>query len=106
MSDRKLSRHGQSKKRKVAAIVTSEDHNELKKNFTFLPNREEQSKTWQGRMVLKYHAQLYKDYVLANTTRVFSHKQLGLRWRTEKEVQEGKGSTTCGNLQCPQQHNS
>jgi protein FRA10AC1 len=51
-------------------------------------------------MVHHYHEQLYKDYVLADLTRA-SNKQIGLRWRTQTEVQAWKGSESCGNKHCP-----
>ena len=85
----------------MTSVVSGPDYVELRKNYTFLPEQERVGESWQDRMVLQYHQHLYKDYVLANTTRVHSHKQLGLRWRTEKEVRIGKGSSSCGNLQCP-----
>ena len=61
--------------------------------------RPRQSTTWQERMVQRYHEHLYKDYVLADLTRV-QRGQIGLRWRTAQEVQSGKGSTSCGNKHC------
>ena len=94
---------GQSKKRKISNTVTSYDYDELKKNYTFLPEENRRPQSWQDRMVLQYHSHLFKDYVLADTTRVASHRQIGLRWRTEKEVRCGRGSSSCGNLQCPSQ---
>ena len=52
-----------------------------------------------------YHSHLYKEYVLADLSRVKSGKDghggpVGLRWRTEREVKEGRGFTSCGNLAC------
>ena len=48
---------------------------------------------------------MYKEYVLADLSRVLSGKDgkggpVGLRWRTAAEVKSGKGFTTCGNLTC------
>jgi protein FRA10AC1 len=48
-------------------------------------------------MVKHYHSHLYKEYVLADLTRP---GQVGLRWRTEQEVQSGRGNATCGNKHC------
>jgi len=50
-------------------------------------------------MVNHYHSHLYKEYVLADLTRAPS--QLGLRWRTQQEVENGRGHATCGNKHCP-----
>lgn len=42
---------------------------------------------------------MYKDYVLVNLQR-FEKGQIGCRWRTEREVLEGKGERTCGAVGC------
>ena len=88
------------KKRKVSSIVSPAEYSELERHHRFLPSQPNASSTWQERMVHRYHDHLYKDYVLADLTRA-SHKQIGLRWRTQKEVQAGKGSESCGNKHCP-----
>jgi hypothetical protein len=88
------------KKRKVSSIVSPADYAELERHHRFLPDQPTASSTWQERMVHRYHEHLYKDYVLADLTRA-SLKQIGLRWRTQTEVQAGKGSESCGNKHCP-----
>ncbi len=57
--------------------------------------------TWQDRMVRKYHDHLYKEYVLADLSRVYENGTVGLRWRTADEVARGRGFRCCGNLNCP-----
>jgi len=90
------------------------DWDQLRSHFQFvLPdddddndnhnNRTEESKygsTWQQRMVRQYHAHLYKEYVLADLSRVSDIGKVGLRWRTEGEVASGRGFRSCGNLMC------
>jgi hypothetical protein len=88
------------KKRKVSSIISPADYAELEQHHRFLPSQPTASSTWQERMVHRYHEHLYKDYVLADLTRA-SHKQIGLRWRTQTEVKGGKGSESCGNKHCP-----
>lgn len=56
--------------------------------------------TWQERMVKHYHSHLYKEYVLADLSHVYSKGKVGLRWRTEGEVVNGRGFSSCGNLMC------
>lgn len=57
--------------------------------------------TWQQRMVKQYHSGLYKEYVLADLSRVTEPgNRVGLRWRVEQEVISGKGFRSCGNLMC------
>mmetsp|Transcript_1374 Transcript_1374/g.2220 ORF Transcript_1374/g.2220 Transcript_1374/m.2220 type:complete len:320 (+) Transcript_1374:610-1569(+) len=59
--------------------------------------------TWQERMARTYEQQLYREYVLADLTRVHLHRSgpVGLRWRTKAEVLQGKGELSCGNKHCP-----
>jgi len=93
---------GSNKKRKVSCIVSDADRAELERHHRFLPPQLDQqtSSTWQERMAYHYHQNLYKDYVLADLTRA-SRGQVGLRWRTQAEVETEKGSVTCGNKHCP-----
>lgn len=63
-------------------------------------NRKKYGATWQERMVKNYHQGLYKEYVLADLSRVLDIGKIGLRWRTESEVSNGRGFRCCGNLTC------
>ncbi len=80
------------------------DWEALKSHFQFvLPDDEEAKQhgsTWQDRMVRHYHSHLYKEYVLADLSRVLEIGKVGLRWRTEDEVKSGRGFRSCGNLRC------
>ena len=51
------------------------------------------------RMAIKYFRRLFKEYALADLSR-FERGQIGLRWRTEREVVEGKGQFVCGGTAC------
>jgi protein FRA10AC1 len=84
--------------RKIINLTSAADHAELEKHYTFVPS-DEKKNTWQERMLNHYHSHLYKEYVLADMSRAPS--QLGLRWRTQQEVQNGRGHATCGNKHCP-----
>lgn len=86
----------QQKPRKICNVTSAADHEELKQHYTFVPEAASGT-TWQQRMVKHYHSHLYKEYVLADLTRP---GQIGLRWRTEEEVQNGRGHATCGNKHC------
>lgn len=88
----------ESKARKITNLTSAADHAELEKHYTFVPS-DQKKNTWQERMVNQYHSHLYKEYVLADMTR--APAQLGLRWRTKQEVQNGRGHTSCGNKLCP-----
>jgi len=86
------------------------DWQALRSHFQFvLPDEEEDppssgekkyGSTWQDRMVQHYHSHLYKEYVLADLSRVLEIGKVGLRWRTEEEVKSGRGFRSCGNLKC------
>ena len=90
-----FSSEDQQQPRKIRNVTSASDHDELKRHYTFVP--EDDSTTWQQRMVKHYHSHLYKEYVLADLSRP---GQVGLRWRTEQEVHTGRGYATCGNKHC------
>lgn len=54
---------------------------------------------WEERVAKKYWERLFKEYAVADLSR-FEHGQVGLRWRTEKEVVDGKGQFICANKPC------
>ena len=55
--------------------------------------------TWEQRLARRYHDKLFKEYALADMSR-HREGQVGLRWRTEAEVFDGKGQFVCGNKRC------
>lgn len=55
-------------------------------------------------MVKAYHDQLFKEYCLADLSRIEEpNAPIGLRWRTESEVVNGRGQFSCGSLACQEQ---
>ncbi|KAJ3327942.1 hypothetical protein HDU76_010862 [Blyttiomyces sp. JEL0837] len=74
----------------------------LKEHHKFLRDEDEDSEesSWEQRVAKRYYDKLYKEYCLANLER-FKEGKIALRWRTQKEVVEGAGQFTCGNLRCP-----
>ena len=86
---------------------TASDYEELRKAYRFIPEVDDERKrgtssNWQERMALNYEKGLYREYVLADLTRVhLKGSPVGLRWRTKGEVLKGKGEITCGNKHCP-----
>jgi len=114
---RKRRRHNDKKRHsntKTSTTLTPahaapSDWEQLRAHFQFvLPsddnngdtNNQKYGSNWQERMVQNYHAHLYKEYVLADLSRVLDIGKIGLRWRTEKEVADGRGFRSCGNLMC------
>ena len=55
--------------------------------------------SWEQRLSKKYHARLFKEYALADMSR-YREGAVGLRWRTETEVFDGKGQFVCGAKGC------
>ena len=54
---------------------------------------------WEVRLARRYYRKLHREYALADMTR-YREGAIGLRWRTEKELVDGKGQFTCGNKAC------
>lgn len=80
-------------------MVTS-DEDALRSAHRFLRSSDDDNDTsWESRLAAKYYSRLFKEYAIADLSR-WREKQLGLRWRTEREVVSGKGQFTCGAKGC------
>jgi protein FRA10AC1 len=55
--------------------------------------------TWEQRLAKRYWQRLFKEYVIADLSR-YREGGIGLRWRTEQEVLDGRGQFSCGNKSC------
>ena len=76
------------------------DEDSLRAAHRFLRSEEDENDTsWESRLAAKYYARLFKEYAIADLSR-WKDKQLGLRWRTEREVVSGKGQFMCGAKGC------
>jgi hypothetical protein len=117
---------------KIVIKQSNSDMEQLKAHYKFLPDEERaddfnnddaqkpaSSTTWQERMASNYSSQLFKEYGIIDFTTIVPHlllppgdqsssrlpnPQIGLRWRTQKEVETGLGFTSCGNRRCPAAH--
>ena len=56
-------------------------------------HRDGEPVTWEQQMAKRYYDKLFKEYCLADLSR-YREGLVALRWRTEKEVLEGKGGNT------------
>lgn len=69
--------------------------------FRFVRDEDEDAQhmdDWRVRDQIRYYAQLYREYVIID----LSHTdRVGMRWRLEREVLEGKGETICCAKGCP-----
>ncbi|XP_064603089.1 protein FRA10AC1 homolog [Liolophura sinensis] len=76
------------------------DFDVIRENHRFLWNEEEDSEdSWEKRLAKKYYDKLFKEYCIADLSR-YKENKVGMRWRTEKEVVDGKGQFICGNKKC------
>ncbi|KAL6073099.1 FRA10A associated CGG repeat 1 [Balamuthia mandrillaris] len=76
----------------------------LKEQYRFLRTEEDDQaenalEAWEKKLAKKYYDKLFKEYCIVDLTR-YREGKVGMRWRVEKEVMEGKGQFTCGNKSC------
>lgn len=55
--------------------------------------------SWQKRLAKRYYDKLFKEYCVCDLT-YYKLNKVALRWRTDKEVVEGKGQFRCGDKHC------
>lgn len=80
------------------------DHDVLKDHHRFLwddraPD-DKDTNSWENRLAKSYYDKLFKEYALSDLSK-YKENKVALRWRTEKEVVDGKGQFVCGNKICP-----
>lgn len=85
-------------------MKVTQDHSDvvaLKEAHQFVWEEDEiETDDWRERLALQYYRGLFKEYALIDLSLFGTEKQIGLRWRTKKEVVEEKGTKICGSLTC------
>ncbi|KAF8905090.1 folate-sensitive fragile site protein Fra10Ac1-domain-containing protein [Gymnopilus junonius] len=71
----------------------------LKASHKFLREEEERPATWDEKLAEKYYTSLYREFAVCDLKH-YKSGNFALRWRTEEEVLDGSGETTCGNTRC------
>ncbi len=75
----------------------------IKENHRFLWKEEaagdERRLTWGEQLARRYWQKLYKEYCICDLSR-YKENKVAMRWRTEKEVVDGKGQFYCGERKC------
>ena len=72
----------------------------MRKEHRFLRTAEDDTElTYEKRLAKKYYEKLFKEYAIADL-RLYREGKVGLRWRTEQEVIDGKGQFVCGARGC------
>lgn len=87
------------KKSKVTSMKS--DLTILREHHRFLWDHEDHD-SWELRLARRYYDRLFKEYVLCDLTG-YRKGHVGFRWRTQKEVQDGRGQFTCGHKFCSSQ---
>jgi hypothetical protein len=86
-----------------SAHLTENDLQVLQEYHEFVRDDSKDSKLlnekWQVRMARKYYNKLFKEYAIVDLTR-YRENKIGMRWRTEREVIDGKGQFTCASVSC------
>ncbi|KAJ3165013.1 hypothetical protein HK101_000320 [Irineochytrium annulatum] len=77
----------------------------LREHHRFLRDEEDDEDvsaptTWEQRLAKKYYDKLFKEFCLADLSR-YREGKVAMRWRTQREVIEGKGQFSCANTRCP-----
>ncbi|XP_041370671.1 protein FRA10AC1-like [Gigantopelta aegis] len=82
---------------------TSKDKTDLdviRENHRFLWTEDDElEETWETKLAKKYYDKLFKEYCIADLGK-YKENKIGMRWRIEKEVVDGKGQFLCGNKKC------
>ncbi|CAG0890647.1 unnamed protein product [Darwinula stevensoni] len=75
------------------------DYSILYENHRFLWNSQDSSDSWEACLAKKYYDKLYKEYAICDL-QFYEAGKVAMRWRTEKEVKEGRGQFSCAEKNC------
>ncbi|XP_065071915.1 protein FRA10AC1-like isoform X2 [Rhopilema esculentum] len=79
------------------------DHDVIKENHRFVwEDEDEEDNSWGKSLAKKYYDKLFKEYCISDLSR-YKENKFAMRWRTEKEVMDGKGQFICGGRKCDTQ---
>jgi len=86
---------------RVVRAPVSDDLSTLKSTFRFLRSDEDDDvlSHWDAKLARQYYDKLFKEYCVADLSR-WRTRKIGMRWRTEGEVKQGKGQFFCGEKKC------
>ncbi|KAF0982088.1 hypothetical protein FDP41_011949 [Naegleria fowleri] len=92
--------------KKISKSEYQNDMQILKKHYQFVRPSSEQAdenddpdEAYGKTLAKEYESKLFRDYAVADLSK-YKEGKLGLRWRNEKEVLDGKGDSVCGNVAC------
>jgi protein FRA10AC1 len=80
----------------------------LKNYHQFIRDDENDERTFNSdyrlRIARRYYDRLYREYAIIDLSR-YKERKLGMRWRIEAEVIQGKGQFICGARRCEEMDN-
>src|SRR3990167_789147 len=80
--------------RKTYQFIRDDDYSQVDENEELSDKQK-----YEAKIAFTYYEKLHKEYALADLSK-FETGQIGLCWRTEKQLLIGKGQFCCGNLTC------
>jgi protein FRA10AC1 len=86
-------------KRHAAPGETLSDLDILRANHRFIRSEEDENGSWEARLAKQYYDRLHQEYVVGDLAG-YKKGRVGFRWRTDREVVQGKGQFFCGSLPC------
>ena len=66
------------------------DYDVIQENYRFLGDFDEEEDKWEKKIAKSYYDKLFKEYCVADMSR-YKEGKIGMRWRTQQEVFDGKG---------------
>ncbi|MCL4120338.1 UNVERIFIED_CONTAM: hypothetical protein GTU68_065840 [Idotea baltica] len=80
------------------------DMDVIRENHQFLWAENAPIESWGKKIAKKYYDKLFKEYCICDLTR-YKEGLIGMRWRVEKEVIDGKGQFGCCSKHCSVREN-
>jgi protein FRA10AC1 len=88
---------------KNGALSINDDIEVFRSSHQFVRDDEEDAEKlsidWKYRMARRYYNKLYKEYAIVDLN-LYLENKIGMRWRTETEVINGKGQFSCASKYC------
>ncbi|KDR78958.1 hypothetical protein GALMADRAFT_244647 [Galerina marginata CBS 339.88] len=94
-----LYKYASSSRQTASTPVGITEFEILKASHKFLREDDEKPSTWEGQLAEKYYSNLYREFAVCDLKH-YKSGNFALRWRTEEEVLDGSGESTCGNTRC------
>eukprot|EP00126_Sphaerothecum_destruens_P011240 Sdes_comp20882_c0_seq1m17890 len=103
-----------SQQKAAVKRVEMTDLDAIRSEHKFIWRPEDVAESWSQQLSKKYYDKLYKEYCICDLSKVgkrdsclektpLKKARIGLRWRTQKEVVQGKGQFICGHKTCSRQ---